>query len=171
MDTIDKIILSRFTVNKGNPIPVVVPILFLVFSAGAFFNGVHFSIVFILLFAGITCFMIRQGVETNLDNMNYRDFTSIWGIKLGTFKTLSEADYLLISKTAKRQKVQLGPTTLSVDFQDVLFDIDIITKGNRDVLIYRNYSRESAVQFANEVAVDHDLKICEKTSEGLLWLK
>ncbi|MFN0275225.1 MAG: hypothetical protein ACKVPJ_05745 [Chitinophagales bacterium] len=169
LDQIDLLKHDILKVKKGNPVPVNIFIVLLVLLYVAFVNHIV-PLLIILIVVFIDLLTLRKGIEANISAMHYRDYYQVFGVTYGTWKRLAEFDYLLISKTQKRRGMFGQTGTYSVDVSTIHYDINIITKGEGDVLIYRMANYEKAVAAAKEFAAKHNLKISEKTSEGYIWL-
>lgn len=140
------------------------------FVVGAAYNYQNIFVFISGLFVVIILFLITTGVEVNLKKMLYRDYIKIGPIKFGEWKTLGEFDYLLISKTQKRSQVPVVATVVSLDSSTINYDLDLITKGNRDVLLFTSGNREKTIALSKEIASDYNLRISEKVSGEFLWL-
>lgn len=130
-------------------------------------NGSLFFVL--LLFVGIIILVMKNGVEVDLVNNRYRDYKVVFGNYWGKWKLLSESDYLLISKTIKRSAAPIT-IAMSATSSRIFYDLDLITKGNRDVILKRDNNYEAVLQIAKMVADDKKIKICERVNNEYIWL-
>lgn len=169
MQILDDIEIAKFYTSKGGIIPtqpgftlVVVGIIAIVF------NGLQFFAIAILVL-GVLLLLIYHGIEVNLNKNQFRDYYSIFKIRWGKWKTIAEPDYLLISKSPKYYGAPVLKT-LSTKSVIIYYDLDLITKGDRDVLLQRNADYQELLQLTKLVADDQKLKICEKVNNEYIWL-
>ena len=156
MDPLDQIGPRTFKTVKSTLVPITIPILILFMAIFSYLNDVP-HVLSILL------------VEVNLHKMEYRDIYLCFGLSFGRWKKLSELDYLLLSKSNKRSAIPVT-IAMSASFRSVYYDIDLITKGDRDVLIFRSASRDKALLFAKDIANELDIRLQEKVSGEFEWI-
>ena len=60
---------------------------------------------------------------------------------------------------------------MSATSSRVFYDLDLITKGSRDVILKRDPDYEKLLRIAKMVADDHALKIAERVNNDYIWLK
>lgn len=158
---------ETYDVNKGTPIPGSVYVMPITVCIGLLYN--HFFIYGgCILLVIVTLMSVRNGTEVNITASQYRDYFKVFFRKFGTWKRLGEHDYVLVSKTLKRQAVTIN-FAMSTSTETLLYDVDLITKGNRDVILNRCTSRDKAVAFAYKFAELHKLKISERVNNGYVW--
>ncbi|MFZ1636099.1 MAG: hypothetical protein WAT43_19605 [Chitinophagales bacterium] len=169
MQTLDNIEITRFNTDKGGVIPaqpgftlVVIGIIAIVF------NGLKFFALGILAL-GILLLLVKHGIEVNINNNQFRDYYSIFKMRWGKWKTIAAPDYLLISKSPKYYGAPVLKT-MSTKNVIIYYDLDLITKGDRDVLLQRIADYQELLQLAKLVADDQKLKICEKVNNEYIWL-
>ncbi len=169
MKPLDQIVPRTFKTVKSTLVPIAVPILLLFIAFFSFLNDVPFVLSIILVLIAIILFNLKEGVEVNLHKMEYRDIYLCLGLSFGSWKNLAEIDFLLLSKSNKRSAIPVT-IAMSASFKSVYYDIDLITKGDRDVLIFRSASRDKTLLFAKDIANELEIRLQEKVSSEFEWI-
>ncbi|MBK7037276.1 MAG: hypothetical protein KBF42_02710 [Chitinophagales bacterium] len=169
MDPLDQIGPRTFKTVKSTLVPITIPILILFMAIFSYLNDVPHVLSILLVLVSRVLFNVKEGVEVNLHKMEYRDIYLCFGLSFGRWKKLSELDYLLLSKSNKRSAIPVT-IAMSASFRSVYYDIDLITKGDRDVLIFRSASRDKALLFAKDIANELDIRLQEKVSGEFEWI-
>lgn len=169
MEPLDTIEITKFNTHKGGVIPeqpgftlVVIGIIAVVF------NGLQFFAIGILLL-GVLLLLVKHGVEVNLNKKQFRDYYSILNLRWGKWKTIAEHDFLLISKSPKYYGAPVLKT-MSTKSVIIYYDLDLITKGTRDVILKREHDYQNLIRLAKMVADDQGLKIAERVNNEYIWL-
>ena len=106
----------------------------LFFGSQPFHWGLFFLFFVGIFLVGIAILFLKNGVEVDLVNHKYRDYKLLFGNYWGKWKPLAEGDYLLISKSTKRSAAPIT-MAMSATSSRVFYDLDLITKGSRDVIL------------------------------------
>lgn len=169
MEPLDNLELKKFKTDKGAVIPAPLGVSAIFTSLVVMFTGngnLFFVGVFLL---GIAMLFLKYGVEVDLVNHTYRDYKLLFGNYWGKWKPLAEGDYLLISKSTKRSAAPIT-MAMSATSSCIFYDLDLITKGNRDVILKRDPDYDNLLRIAKMVADDHGLKISERVNNEYIWL-
>lgn len=169
MKPLDQPISRKFRTIKTTIVPITIPILILFVALFSFFNAVPIVVSILLIIVSVVLFNLKEGVEVNIYNMEYRDIYTCFKISFGKWKKLGEFDFLLMSKTNKRSAIPIN-MAMTGSSSTIYFDIDLITKGDRDVLIYRNTNRETTLLFAKDLASELEIRLQEKVSGDFEWV-
>ena len=169
MKPLDQIVPRTFKTVKSTTVPITIPILIVFIAIFSFFNAVPIAVSLVLVLGSVVLFNLKEGVEVNLHKMEYRDIYMCFGLSFGSWKKLGEIDYLLLSKANKRSAIPVT-IAMSASFKSVYFDVDLITKGDRDVLIHRAATRDKALLFAKDMANELDIRLQEKVSGEFEWI-
>lgn len=169
MKPLDQIVPRRFKTVKSTVVPITIPILILFIAIFSYLNAVPFVVSVLLLLLAVILFNLKEGVEVNLHKMEYRDIYLCLGLSFGSWKKLGEIDFLLLSKSNKRSAIPIT-IAMSASFTSVYYDVDLITKGDRDVLIYRSATRDNSLLFAKDYANELEIRLQEKVSGEFEWI-
>ncbi len=169
MKPLDQIVPRTFKTVKSTVVPITIPILILFIAIFSYLNAVPLVVSLLLLLLAVILFNLKEGVEVNLHKMEFRDFFLCLGLSFGTWKKLAELDCLLLSKSNKRSAIPIT-IAMSASFASVYYDVDLITKGDRDVLIYRSATRDNSLLFAKDIANELEIRLQEKLSGEFEWI-
>lgn len=112
-----------FDTVMGAKFPFWYMLILFIFQMGALAKD-NYVIGFVFLPMFIV-FAMYVGVEVNIARMEYRDYTHLFQWRWGKFKPIEEPDYLLMSRTSDTKN------------GGIRYDVHLITKGSRDLLLYR----------------------------------
>ena len=169
MEPLDNLELKKFKTDKGAVIPAPLGVSAIFTSLIVLLTG-HGNLFFVGIFlVGIAILFLKNGVEVDLVNHKYRDYKLLFGNYWGKWKPLAEGDYLLISKSTKRSAAPIT-MAMSATSSRVFYDLDLITKGSRDVILKRDPDYEKLLRIAKIVVNDHALKIAERVNNDYIWL-
>jgi hypothetical protein len=159
---------SFFDARKESIVTPHLKVLIVIFIVGACFNSglIVFSVVFILILLGLLS--LQTGVETDLSNSRYRDYSRVFFVYTGKWKPLAEPEAVLISKKPVRAWGALPGMSVSVKNDSIRYMIDLITKGDRDVLIATSMDREEIYQLAHGISEKLDIRLLENNADGTI---
>jgi hypothetical protein len=160
-----------FDARKESIVTPHLKVLIAIFIIGAFFNSgfTVFSIAFIVILLGLLS--LQTGVETDIINSRYRDYSRVFFIYTGKWKPLAEAEAILISKKPIRAWGALPGMSVSIKNNSIKYMIDLITKGDRDVLIATSMNKDEAYQMAKDISAEMKIKLYENGADGTIEIK
>ncbi|HNE45963.1 MAG TPA: hypothetical protein PK511_09010 [Chitinophagales bacterium] len=158
---IDRFEPGSFSTTKSRPFPPHVFVVVFIIVVGMFLNMTSPIPALLLAMVDFGLLSMRSGVEVLINAKSYSDFTSIYGIKFGKWKSLGEYDFILITRINKRRNAMMN-IAYGVSYGDVFFDMDLITKGDRDVLLNRLGEREIVIDKAIQIGQYFDLRVVER---------
>jgi hypothetical protein len=139
-----------FDTNLGPRFPVNYVIAMFITSVILNFVAGWIAILFVVF--SVISMAAYSGVEVNLSDMVYRDYSHLFHWRWGKFKTIEAPDYLLISKTSRGKGIR--------------YDIHLITKGKRDLLLFRTYDKEEQLNVVRLLSRRHGWSMYDNTIDG-----
>ena len=160
-----------FNARKESIVTPHLKVLIVIFIIGAVFSNevTFFSVAFIVILLGLLS--LQTGVQTDLSHSRYRDYTRVFFIYTGKWKPLAEHESILISKRPVRAWGALPGMNVSIKNNSIKYMIDLITNGDRDVLIATSFNREETYQMAKDIAAMLNVRLFENGAAGTIELK
>ena len=124
---------------------------------------------FVFLAIILTMAFYRKGLEVNLNSATYRDFHQFYFFKIGQWKSLGEYDFLLITRKAapKQAMINIG---YSVSYNQYCYELNLITKGSRDVFLKTTGEYDDLVDFAKSIGSYFTIRVSERVDGEYYWI-
>ena len=150
------------------PFPLQVIGVLLILFFGMAFNMPNKLPALVFLVIILTMAFYRKGLEVKLNSATYRDFHQFYFFKIGQWKSLGEYDFLLITRKAapKQAMINIG---YGVSFNQYCYELNLITKGNRDILLKTTGEYDDLIAFAETIASHFTIRIAERTDGEYYW--
>ncbi len=166
---IDQFEPALITNTSLRPFPLQVIVVLLILFFGMAFNMPNKLPAFVFLVIILTMAFYRKGLEVKLNSATYRDFHQFYFFKIGQWKSLGEYDFLLIMRKAapKQAMINIGYGVL---YNQYCYELNLITKGNRDVLLKTTGEYDDLIAFAESIASHFTFRIAERTDGAYYWI-
>ena len=157
---------ERFVAGKTRLIPDNVKVVVALFAGGASWNTGLSYLTIVLVSLDLLMMTLKSGVETQLSQRRYRDYVDVLFMRIGKWKQLAPIEAILVSRTGERSWAVFGALTFNVKSKSARYMVDIITTGDRDVIILNTMDQEAAYELARSLAIQEDVKLYEQASGG-----
>jgi hypothetical protein len=166
---IDRFEPALITNTSLRPFPLQVIIVLLILFFGMAFNMPNKLPVFVFLVIILTMAFYRKGLEVKLNSATYRDFHQFYFFKIGQWKSLGEYDLLLITRKAapKQAMINIG---YSVSYNQYCYELNLITKGSRDVFLKTTGEYDDLVDFAKSIGSYFTIRVSERVDGEYYWI-
>lgn len=160
---IDRFTPERTSVVTEQPFPLHLIAVLLIIFFGMLFNMGNPGPALLFLWCILNLGFYQKGVEVQLNSGLYRDYHRFLFFKLGKWKQLGAYDFLLITAKPVRKQAMVT-VAYSVPYGDLVYDLDLITNGKRDVLLLRTGDREALLEFGIKTGSHFHLPVRERIS-------
>lgn len=142
-----------FDTIMGAKYPFWYMVILFIFQMGALVkDNWVLTVAFLPMFI---IFALYEGVEVNIAKMQFRDYTHLFQWWWGRFKPIEDPDYLLLSRTSDTRN------------GGIRYDVHLITKGSRDLLLFRTKNLEDHENVVKVLAQRTGWKAYRNTIDGL----
>ncbi|GGG38128.1 hypothetical protein [Bizionia arctica] len=125
--------------------------------------------IFSLVLAGMGIFLaMSEGSEIDLETKTYKEFYTIFGIDLGTWKNLPTLEYVSIFRTKENSRVQgMGA---SANFSNPIFLLNVFYDRNKKIEAYKTEEIDDAFKMAKIIANALQIDILDATERESKWI-
>jgi len=130
------------------------------------YNGIF------LIALGTIIFFFKKGIELDLQKRKFRNFISLFKLRIGKWKDLPDIEYVSVFST---KEFSLDPS-LRVDHEPGIpetFDIihvNLFYDRNKKITSFRTQNRKEAFNVAQEIASALNIDILDATERESKWL-
>lgn len=166
LDRFEPALITNTTLK---PFPLQVIVVMLILFFGMVLNMPNKMPAFVFLFIILTMAFYRKGLEVKLNSATYRDFHQFYFFKIGQWKSLGEYDFLLITRKAapKQAMINIG---YGVSYNQYCYELNLITKGNRDVLLKTTGEYDDLIAFAESIGSHFSIRVSERADGEYYWI-
>ena len=109
----------------------------------------------------------KKGIEFNLQEMKFREFYSLFSIKIGEWKTLDKINYVNIYPSKKiKQAFVLRAPNRSI----YVFTITLFYKNNNSLIIHSFREQNDAFRLAIDLKKLFNVPLYDATTEQPKWM-
>lgn len=124
------------------------------------FNSLLFFLIFLVF--GLNLVAI-DGSEINLDNKNFRNIKSIFGLKFGKWQPCPEFEYVSVFKTKENQTINV--VTATTTFSNEVILVNAFYNRNKHLTFYKTDKKEEAFEIAHKIKNIFDIDIFDATEK------
>ena len=128
-------------------------------------ENIVFGLIFIVIGMGIST---KEGIEINLENKSYRELKSLFGFKMGKWKSCPDFEYVSVFKTNQGATIRVitAETTLT---KEVIL-VNLFYSTNKFLTIYKSSLKEDAFKIAKEFSNVFQIDILDATEKERKWI-
>lgn len=166
---LDRFEPAQFSTVTLKPFPAQIMVVMLILATGMFLNMANSIPAIFLAGIAVTLFSIKRGVAVEINGKRYRDFTSILWMTFGKWKQLGDYDFVLLTKKSDRRyaAVSIG---FGVAHGGHINEMNLVTKGDRDVLLMQTSDYDAIVEQAKLIANHFHIKVSERIDGEYFWI-
>lgn len=123
-----------------------------------------YLLFWIALIIGGTITLTNEGIELDLKHNLYRNISSIFGIKLGSWKKFPEINYISIFRTNTTKTLGgIGlQSTATARITEKVILINLFTDNQKPTTLYTTKNKDLAVQICSKLKEKYGFEIVNK---------
>lgn len=107
-------------------------------------TGSLMALIFIVIGLGLN---VAEGSEINLSAKTFRTFNSLFGFKIGSWKTIPNFEYVSVFKTKESQTVRVVVTAETTQQYDIIL-VNLFYNRNKHITFYKTTDKKKAFEVA-----------------------
>ncbi len=123
----------------------------------------------LVLFLGFALASASMGVQIDFHRKNQREYISVFGIRVGQWKTIPDLDYVSVYKENYKQAMGMLSITSDNSFQK--FKIKLVAKEDEHMEAGLFNSKEEAMTQARSIATELEAKLLDYTDKEAQWVE
>ena len=166
---LDRFEPAQFSTVTLKPFPAQIMVVMFILATGMFLNMANNIPAIFVAGIAIALFSIKRGVTVEINGRRYRDFTSVLWITFGKWKQLGDYDFVLLTKKSDTRfaAISIG---FGVTHGGHINELNLVTKGDRDVLLLQTSDYDNIVEQAKLIANHFHIKVCERVAGEYFWI-